>query len=55
MSPFAGPYEVLDVDNEYHDVKLRVPAPRPGKNFMNKWIHVSNVKPVVYTKDGKLL
>jgi hypothetical protein len=54
-SPFAGPYEVLDVDNEYHDVKLRVPAPGPGKNFTDKWIHVSNVKPVIYTQDGKLL
>ena len=52
-TPFMGPYEVLDVSPDCHDVKLRIPAMRGG--LIDKWIHVSNLKPVIFTRDGKML
>ena len=51
--PWKGPYKVLDVDNEHYDVRLRLPARGGGE--VEKWVHVSNIKPVQYTQDGKLL
>ena len=53
--PWRGPYKVLDVDNDHPDVKLRVPARGRGGGEVVKWVHVSNVKPVRYTHDGRLL
>ncbi len=46
---------MLDVDPEHHDVKLRVPGKGCGGVLVNKWINVSDIKPVVDTHDGKLL
>jgi len=54
-TPWRGPYEVLDADHEHHDVKLRIPARGRGGGMVEKWVNVSNIKPVVYTPDGKLL
>ena len=51
--PWTGPYKVLDVDSSEHIVKLRIP--RPGGGMLEKWIHVSNLKPVQTTEKGKLL
>lgn len=52
-SPWTGPWEVEDVDNDHHTVKLRVP--KVGGGFELKWIHVSNLKPIHTTKDDHLL
>jgi hypothetical protein len=54
-TPWRGPYKVLDVDLEHHDVKLRIPGKGRGGGLVDKWVNVSNVKPVIYTKDGQLL
>jgi len=54
-TPWRGPYKVLDADMEHHDVKLRIPAKGRGGGMVEKWVNVSNIKPVVYTSDGKML
>ena len=51
--PWTGPYKVLEVDPEEYTVKLAVP--KAGGGTIAKWIHVSNIKPVGHTKDGKVL
>ena len=53
--PWRGPYKVLDVDPEHRDIKLSLPARGRGSVFVEKWVNVSNIKPVVYTKQGQLL
>ncbi|PHS61700.1 MAG: hypothetical protein COB09_17160, partial [Thalassobium sp.] len=53
--PWRGPYRVLDVDHDHHDVLLRLPARGRGDGTVEKWVNVSNIKPVMYTKNGQLL
>ena len=54
-TPWMGPYEVLDTNDENHLVKLRVPKPGRGGGVIDKWIHKSSVKPTRMTKDGRML
>jgi len=52
--PFTGPYEIVEVDPDNLIVKLR-DLKSKGRGVEDKWIHVSSLKPVIRTKDGKLL
>jgi len=35
-TPWRGPYKVLDVDPEHHDVKLRIPGKGRGGVLVEK-------------------
>ena len=52
---WRGPYKVLDASGVNNVVKLCVPAPGRGTRKVLKWINTSNVKPVEYTKEGRML
>ena len=52
-TPWTGPYEVTDVDPSGYTVKLWVP--RSGGGHCFKWIHTSNLKPVLMTKQGRMM
>ena len=52
---WTGPYEVLDVDDTSHLVKLALPSLGRGGVKKPTWVHTSNVKPVKYTKDGQMI
>ena len=54
-SIWLGPYQVLDVDDTCHVIKIRVPAPGRGNRMILKWIHTSNVKPVKFNRDGHMM
>ena len=53
-TPWLGPYEILDQNEENHLIKLRVPAPGRTQGTVDKWIHKSSVKPV-RTYQGRTL
>ena len=52
-TPWTGPHKVYDTDPEGYVVKLWLP--RAGRGCEYKWIHASNVKPVVFTKQGHMM
>ena len=52
---WLGPYQVWGVDDTSHIVQLDVPAPGRQAGTVRKWIHVSNVKPVRYSKQGQVM
>ena len=52
--PWVGPCEVLDVDSDELTLLLRIPKLN-GEGFREKWIHISNTKPVQFTKRGELI
>ena len=52
---WTGPYEVMDVDDTSHLVKLNIPGLGRGGTLKPTWVHTSNVKPVIYSRDGRLM
>ena len=52
---WTGPYEGLDVDDTNHLVKVNIPGLGRGGVCKPTGVHTSNVKPVIYTKDGRLI
>ena len=52
---WLGPYTVEEVNEECYVVRLRVPAAGKKSGMVLKWIHMSNVKPVRYSRDGHLM
>ena len=52
-TPWTGPYKVYAVDPDGYTVLLMLP--RAGGGLGLKWVHVSNVKPVVLTRHGTVL
>ena len=52
---WLGPYRVWEVDDTSHIVLLDVPAPGRQAGTVRKWIHVSNVKPVRYNREGRVM
>ena len=51
---WTGPHKVLDVDDTNHTVMLPLPSTGRGGPIVPQWTHTSNVKPVKYTKKGKI-
>ena len=51
---WIGPYKVLDVDDTSHLVKIEIHSLGQGGALKPTWVHTSNIKPVVYTRSGKL-
>ena len=54
-TPWLGPYEVLDHNDENHLVRLRVPGAGRSGGTVDKWIHKSSVKPVRETREGRMI
>ena len=52
---WKGPYQVEEVEPENYVIGIRVPTPGRGQGTVLKWIHTSNVKPVRYSKEGRLM
>ena len=52
-TPWTGPYKVYAVDLDGYTVLLMLP--RAGGGLGLKWVHVSNVKPVVLARHGTVL
>ena len=52
---WTGPYQVLDVDDTNHLVKLALPSLGRGGVKKPTWVHTSNVKPVHYDEKGKMI
>ena len=57
FNPFIwkGPYQVESVEPGNYVVGIRVPTPGRGSGTVLKWIHTSNVKPVRYSRQGRLM
>ena len=52
---WTGPYQVLDVDDTNHLVKIALPSIGRGGVKKPTWVHTSNVKPVQYDEKGKMI
>lgn len=52
---WTGPYQVLDVDDTNHLVKLALPSLGRGGVKKPTWVHTSNVKPVRYDEKGRMI
>ena len=50
--PYTGPHQVLDVAHDRSCVQLELPEAFQGRKL--KWINVWNVKPLIYTPNGRL-
>ena len=54
-TPWTGPYEVLGADNLNKVVRLSLPSIGRGGGYVEKWVHTSNVKPVVFEREGRVM